>query len=262
MAVVGAIAPAVPPEVLARASAWPEMKRWARRELAIELRGFGLSYNEIAAIVPVSRGTLSLWCRDVVMSAEQSARLREKRPQLEVRRAVGARRRRATAERTTALKEHARMEARALRSDSFWVAGVIAYWCEGGKRVNEIRFANSDPDLVTLFIAWSRRYLDVAVEDFGAKLHLHTGQDESERKNYWSDLTGIPAWRFGKTYIKQEGTGHRKNVLYQGTITIRIARSGGMLTRVLGWIDGLRDMGSTTIIPARAASSIGRAGAS
>lgn len=85
------------------------------------------------------------------------------------------------------------------------------------------------------------RYLDVPLTRLTPRLHLHSGQDEHERREYWSRATGIPVPRFRKTYIKPEGTGHRKNRLYNGTATIRVARSGDMLYRIFGWIDALTE---------------------
>jgi hypothetical protein len=78
---------------------------------------------------------------------------------------------------------------------------------------------------------------------FVARLYLHSGQDEAERIGYWSNKLGIPPTRFGKTYVKPEGSGHRKNVLWAGTVAIRIRRSTADLQRVLGWIEGLRAIG-------------------
>jgi transposase len=66
----------VPPQLLTQAPLWPVLKRWERRELAESLRRLGLSYREIGQIIPVSRGTLSAWCRDIQLSPEQEARLR------------------------------------------------------------------------------------------------------------------------------------------------------------------------------------------
>src|SRR5438445_9122868 len=83
----------VPSDLLLRASRWSELKRWERRELGQDLRMLGLSYREIAEVVPVTRGTLSGWCRDVVLSSELQERLRKKRPAQAALIAAGARRR-------------------------------------------------------------------------------------------------------------------------------------------------------------------------
>lgn len=234
----------VPPELIARAASWAELKRWERRELGQELRGLGLSYREIAEIIPVSKGTLSGWCRDHQLTPDQEARLRAIRPSQAVRRAVGAQRRRANLARIEAIKTAARQEALRLMNDPFWVAGAVGYWAEGAKR-EKLMFANSDPDLVFLFVNWASRYLAVTHDQFTISLHLHTGQSEGERMEFWSQVTGFPRAQFRKSFVKPEGTGHRKNRLYNGTAQIRVARSGELLHRVMGWIDAIAMAGPT-----------------
>lgn len=202
------------------------------------LRRMGLSYKEIAAVIPVHKVTLSGWCSDIELTAEQTARLAAKRPVLAMRHSLGAdRRMRARSERAR-VRSAGALEARALLTDPLWRAGVVAYWAEGGKK-DHLRFANSDPALVRVFMNWAEDYLGLTIDRFTIALHLHAGQDDAERREFWSWQTGIPLSQFRKTFIKPEGTGHRKNNLYAGTASIRVTRSGALLQRVLGWIDAL-----------------------
>lgn len=233
--------PSIPPELRARAARWAELKRWERRELGQALRALGLSYREIGEIVPVPRGTLSEWCRDLVLPDEHRARLSEKRPALAVRRAVGARARARALARHHAERESAHVSASGSLNDARWMAGVVAYWAEGAKRSSGWESSNSDPDLVRLFVNWARRYLDVKPGQVAVQLHLHAGQDEDERKRFWSKVIGVSVGQFQRTFIKPEGTGHRKNILYNGTVKIRVRRSKLLLFRVHGWIDAIRD---------------------
>ena len=234
--------PSIPPSLLARAGHWSELKRWERREVGQELRRRGLSYGEISALVPVAQSTLSGWCRDIELTGTQLLRLRQIRPRHEARMAVGATLRARATGAASAIRSEARREAGKLAADPLWTAGVVAYWAEGAKRPKaELRFSNSDPGMVELFVRWARAYLDLCEHPFDARLHLHSGQDESERRVFWSAVTGIRLEDFRKAYIKPEGTGHRKNVLYNGTISIRVRCSGAMFHRVMGWIDGVQE---------------------
>ena len=151
-------------------------------------------------------------------------------------------RRQRTIARQGAIRAAAGREAETLRGDAFWSAGLVAYWAEGSKSWGSLKFSNSDPNLVVLFISWADRFLDVGVDRLTAFLHLHSGQSELGSRLFWSACTGIPLDQFGKTYIKKEGTGHRKNVLYNGTISVRIRCSGDLLQRVLGWIEAAGDL--------------------
>lgn len=228
----------LPLELVRRIERWDELKRWERKEIGQTLRKMGLSYREISAVIPVHKGTLSTWCRDLGIPNAERARLGAAR---ERRREVGAILRQRAVDRAADIRSQAKVEAALLLEDPFWTAGVTAYWAEGTKRHKSLRFSNSDPGMIRLFVGWVERYLDVRREELTVHLHLHGGQDDSERRAFWSKATGIPLANFRKTYFKSEGTGHRKNVLYNGTATIRVRRSGALLQRVLGWSDALAD---------------------
>src|SRR5581483_3279232 len=49
------------------------------KEQAISLRKDGKSYKEIREVINVSKGTLSLWLKDVVLTDEQKAKLKSVR---------------------------------------------------------------------------------------------------------------------------------------------------------------------------------------
>lgn len=117
----------------------------------------------------------------------------------------------------------------------------MAYWAEGGKRSSQLEFINSDPGLVNLFIIWAATFLEVSSDRFTINLHLHDGQGDRERRAYWSTSTGLSPDQFRKTSFKPDGSGHRKNKLYQGMALIRVNQSADLLQRVLGWIEWLQE---------------------
>ncbi len=133
------------------------------------------------------------------------------------------------------------------------MAGLMLYWAEGSKK-EYVDFTNSDISIIRFMMKWFREICLVPNGKFRVQLHLHSGQDEDGIKKFWSEVTGIPKYNFVKSYIKKEGSGHRKNKLYKGTIKIRIC-SSDLLNKILGWIEKF-------VIVNGAASSIGRAPAS
>ena len=135
--------------------------------------------------------------------------------------------------------EAARAEAKSRSADPEWVAGVMLYWGEGFKTENALGLANSDADLMRFLMRWSQRHLDARME-FRAKLNLHAGNDEATAIIYWAEALSIPTERFNKTFIKPEGTGHRRNHLEHGVIQVRARRSTDHFLRAMGWIEGLR----------------------
>ncbi|HVL82021.1 MAG TPA: hypothetical protein VM840_10570 [Actinomycetota bacterium] len=220
---------------------WGELKRWERREIGRELRRMGLSYSEISRLVPVTKGTLSGWCRDLELGAEARARLAGLRRPREIDAQLGQRRREQNRTRVQRLRREATQEAAGWTSDPLWVAGVVAYWGEGTKAGHAVAFSNSDPHLARLFMTWSRRYLHLTDDRYRVQLHLHSGQDVDACMTHWGSVLSVPRASFTRPFIKSEGTGHRKKVIYMGTALVRVTRSGDLLHKVLGWIDALRE---------------------
>lgn len=230
------------------------MKYWERKELIVNLRHQGLSYGEIRQGIPfkISKSTVSNWCKDIELTEQQKERLDKLfkdgsyRGRLLGSKANQTRRAREIAE----IKEKARLEIPLLTKNEFWIAGLMLYWAEGNKS-QSVGISNSDPELIRFMMKWFREIFGVCDNKFKIYLNIHSGQNESKIKQFWSGIIDIPVSQFGKSYIKKEGTGHRKNILYNGTIKIQVCNSN-LLHKILGWIEGITNH--------RAASSIGGAG--
>lgn len=206
-------------------------RHWKHRERACDLRSKGWSYKEIMGEVPVAKSTISLWCRHVALTGEQRKRLQEKRPQ--TMKGIKTIQTHFWKKRCDAFDEGARMYG-SFKDSHFFIGGLMLYWAEGNKQ-KAAGFANSDPRAIRYIIKWFCTYFDVSVNNITLHLHLHSGQSEENMKQYWSQLTGVPLINFYKSFIKKEGSGYRKNVLYNGTVQIRIrGESTYRLFRIVG----------------------------
>lgn len=82
------------------------------------------------------------------------------------------------------------------------IAGLMLYWAEGSKKNTKgIDFANSDPKMITLFIAFLRQIYTPNESRFRIYLYTHNKQNIKEQINYWSEITNIPTSQFTKPYI-------------------------------------------------------------
>jgi hypothetical protein len=199
------------------------------------LRRHGLTYGEIRALIPVPKSTLSGWLRDIRLSAEQVEAIKA-RTGPGTRRGIPIDTQWRRRDEIRAIVADARTFARARLEDSFFVAGVVLYWGEGSKTRNFVDLTNSDPAALRLFIAWVRAYLGRDTE-FQLGLHLHQGNDEEAAKRYWRGELRMPGAPFGKSHIKAEGTGHRKNHLPFGVCRVRTRRAADNWHRVMAWIE-------------------------
>lgn len=204
------------------------------RNTAIKLRKKGWSYREIQTKIKISKSSLSLWCKNISLTKNQIARLKNKRP-------VGNKG--ALANKIKRLNEintiHklARKEIRKLTSYQFKLVGIALYWGEGDKKHNT-GITNSDPEVIKFMMKWFREICKVPEDKFKLSIYYHAGQEETEIKKYWSSIADVSLLQFHKSIFKKEGTGHRKNILYNGTCKIRICDED-LRHRILTWIKKL-----------------------
>ncbi|MDA2978953.1 MAG: hypothetical protein O3B42_04225 [Actinomycetota bacterium] len=227
--------PDIPNDLLQLAAEWDDLHRWERKQLGLALRRLGLTYSEIQTIVPLPKGTLSLWGKEVELSPSQVESIRQRTGPhnfVGVPRDTQARRRHEI--------EHIRSEARSFAEshldDARFVGGAVLYWGEGSKTRNFFDLTNTDPAALRYFIRWVREYMDASAE-FKLGLHLHEANDEAAARRYWSEALNLPSAVYGKTYIKPAGTGHRKNHLPHGVCRVRTLRASNYWQRVMVWID-------------------------
>ena len=217
------------------------MKNWEKKEVVQNLRHQGLSYKEIRQRIPfaISKSIISDWCKDIELTELQKDRLQKLFKEGSYRgRLLGSKvtqTRRANEVRE--IKEKAGLEISSLSKNEFKLAGLMLYWAEGNKS-QSAGISNSDPELIRFMMRWFRDICGVPDNKFKIYLNIHSGQDDNHIKKFWSGIINLPVSQFGKSYIKKEGTGHRKNILYNGTIKIQICDKN-LLYRILGWIKGI-----------------------
>ena len=227
--------PDIPQHLLDEADEWDDLHRWERSQLGKALRALGLTYSEIQAVIPVPKGTLSNWSRDVTLTTAQIAAIKRRtgpHTQRGIPKDTQWRRRLEV----DVIRATARNFAEEHLDDADFVGGVVLYWGEGSKTRNFLDLTNTDPAALRYFINWVRMYLDdEAVFKLG--LHLHEGNDEEAAKQYWSEILDLRSAHFDKTFIKPAGTGHRKNQLAHGVCRVRTLRASNHWNRTMVWID-------------------------
>ena len=227
--------PELPPHLSARAKHWDKLSPWERAQLGRAIRQLGWSYGEIMTVVPVPKSTLANWCRNVMITPEQGNAILTRTGS---RKGVPRDTQRMRRSEVEKIRSEATSYAITHLDDPQWIAGTVMYWAEGSKVGRQLGLANSDPRALRLFIEWTRRYHNPAA-DFVLKLNLHLDNDERAARRYWESATNLPGVAFHRTFIKPEGTGHRKNHLTHGVALIRMRRSTDAWIRTLAWIDVL-----------------------
>ena len=237
----------LPKELAGSARSWTELSQWERAELGRAIRRLGWSYAEIMSVIPVPKTTLSNWCREVTLTNDQKQAIFDRTGS---RRGIPRDTQRKRRQEVNELRAAAVDEVPHLIANPLWLAGTVMYWAEGNKTGRQLGLANSDPRALRLFVDWARQHHDPSAE-FVLKLNLHEGNDERGARRFWEAATGLSGAEFYRTYLKPEGTGHRKNHLAYGVCLIRVRRSSNALIRTLAWIDALAEewtVGTTAIL--------------
>lgn len=227
----------IPEELEAKIGDWDSLSRWERSEIGRELRRLGFSYGEIRKLIDVKKSTLATWCRDIELTEEQAHAIRER---------TGSRagipvdtqwRRRLEIDE---IRENARTAATKLTEDPLWIAGVVLYWSEGCKTNRRLRLGHSEPEALLLFRSWTVLYLAPQAA-FRASVNLHADNDEPAARRFWAKHLGLdPDDDFTKSFIKPDGTGHRKNHLPHGVCELKMLRSTDAWITAMTWVDVIR----------------------
>jgi hypothetical protein len=164
----------------------------SEQQRARELRAEAWTLADIAAELGVSKSSVSLWVRNVEFTPRPRNRghpSMKPHPHHVRKLAEIERCHRDGIELIGQLSER-----------EFLVLGLALYAGEGGKTDGEVRFANSDPRMILVFITWLRRFFEVDEARLRMRLYLHADLDVDAAVRFWSALTGVPPEQFGRPY--------------------------------------------------------------
>jgi transposase-like protein len=196
------------------------------RERARELRSAeGRAIKEIARLLGVAPSSVSRWVRDIELTPEQHEALRQRNPAYNGQRAGQASRSAYALERRKTYQQDGRALAR--RGDALHAAGCMLYWGEGWKTRDKVQLANSDPEVMRLFLAFLRTYFDVPDEKVRVRCYLYADHVERQRETeaFWLSLLGLPAsclTRSAVNVYSKHSQRKRLNVLPYGTCRVTV----------------------------------------
>lgn len=184
------------------------------RERARELRAEAWTLREIADHLGVSKGSVSVWVRDVEFTPKPRNRGHaSQRPH------PMAVRKQAELDRCRRLGVD--LAATATERD-FYIWGLAMYHGEGAKtEASGFQLANTSEDIVAAFVRWMRTFFVIDERRLRASLYLHAGLDEGRAKAHWSQVASIPTEQFTKTYRPARRAGHKTSKHEFGCVSIR-----------------------------------------
>ncbi len=226
------------------------------KQTAIRLRLTGRSYSEIRGLLGrISKSTLSLWLKDIVLSDAASSALKRRTWE----RSLAGLLKRNKKQTILALRRKSDIQTEAknqigdISKEKLLLVGAALYWAEGYKRAKRrnglevtnhpVSLTNADPKLLKMFIKFLVEVCEVARERIKIGVRIFQHLNEEEVLNYWSDTLQISRKNFTKTYlgISRSSMGKRPfNRLPYGVAQIRINNTN-LFHKIMGWIDGVKE---------------------
>ena len=203
------------------------------KEEARRLRKEGLSMKEIASKVHVSKGSVSLWVRDIVLTDAQCEALGRK-----MSTDNGAEFNRVKFSEIRKQYQEAGRKMLGEKGKTF-LSGCMLYWAEGTKSRNQLDFTNSDPDMMKYFIGFLRSEFNVSDDRLAISINCFTDiRSVEEIESFWLKTLSLPKSSLRKTitnYHSSYSSKKRTNKLPYGVCKLRVS-SFEILNKIYGAI--------------------------
>jgi transcriptional regulator with XRE-family HTH domain len=181
------------------------MTKNVERDRARQLRQEeGLSIIEIAEKIGVSKGSVSVWVRDIILSPEHEEALRWNNKRVDAQRAGSQ----ANVIKHRVLRQQYQQEGRAKAREGnlLHLQGCMLHWAEGTKARSELKFANSDPEMLQVFIKFLREGMCIQEEKITFRVHCYTGNGLllEEIEDYWLTLLSLRRYQIRKSIVNNQ----------------------------------------------------------
>lgn len=171
----------------------------------LELGALGKTYAQIQKEYPVPKSTLSFWFSRVGKKQDRTKQLDHLRMAREA--SIKAKNRQ-KAERIKEAADIAKQTAVRVPVFQKTVGKALLamlYWAEGGKTDGNMKFTNTDPEIILLFATLLRRHYKIDETRFRIALQVHHYHDQKQIIEFWSKKLSISTSQFWKLYLKPRG---------------------------------------------------------
>ena len=206
------------------------------------MRKKGKSLGEIAKQLGVSKGSASLWVRDIILTEKQKKCLTQKGHSVGVVEKRREARLRNEEEKRKIIIQGAKKGVGNINKEALFFIGISLYWGEGSKtKRGSVEFSNSDTRLVKIMKLFFDIICIVPETKYRGHVYLHPHLNSARAEKYWSNISGIPLKQFHKTTQQHNKASlNKKDTLPYGTFTIGIYDTE-LFLKIMGWMEGVYD---------------------
>jgi len=217
-----------------------------KKEQALILRKEGKSITFIAKYLNVSKSTVSLWCKDMVLTTQQieALLLTQKTAGLKALFNVNEKKRKERLVTDKIIAQKGADDIGKMTDRDLFLLGLGLYWGEGYKyKHGGLGFTNSDPRMITVFLKWLESVYGISKENISLRISINAIHKErlEEIQLFWSKHTKIPLSQFTKvSFIKSFSKKvYKDNENYFGVLRVRVRQGSEYRKRLLGSLNAI-----------------------
>jgi hypothetical protein len=216
------------------------------KALARTYRQNGLSIRDISQELKLPISTVHLWVKDIKLQAKQLQNLKTRHRQAMIEGQIKANlsKRLVKDKYQKRIMDQAKKLVGNVSTREIRLLCIALYWAEGFKKDSRMGFANSDPDMIKIFLKWLIEIEKIPATDIRLRVGINISHKDSISRieASWASTTGIPLSQFQKPFFqktKWKKTYQNSND-YIGVLRIRINNSNLLFNKIKGMIEGLK----------------------
>lgn len=165
-----------------------------------------MSYLAISKALGVPKSTLSYWLREYPLSEEKILELRRKgwtKGEASRERYRNTMRKKKEIKDEKEYKHWLKIFKKTTRRDLL-IAGLMLYLGEGGKKKSsQLTLANTDPEVITLFLHWLEKCFQIPRSEVRIQLHLYESMNLDKEQKIWQDTLRLKKDQFYKSSVRK-----------------------------------------------------------
>ncbi len=183
-------------------------------EKIIDMRKHGYSIPEISVAIAVSKSTVTRYAKPIAILPEYFSRWQNRKNTSKI-----------LSERNWSFaKNMAENRLISLDQKDLLLIGASLYWAEGSKK--DFSFCNTDPQMISVFIAILRKVFQVKDQDLRISIRVYEDLDQVKCIKFWSNVTGVDLQNNLSINILK---GKKLGKLQYGMCRIRVKKGGQFL---------------------------------
>lgn len=205
--------------------------------LALKMRKKGKTYTQILTTIPdLAKSTLSDWFKKERLNENELEKITTNQRQRTANARLAAARTniRKRQYREKLIKKESITEFYQFVSNPLFIAGLVMYWAEGGKRSRSVELINSDVNALKLIINWFEKFLGILPENMKFRLYTHKPFRNDGLEKIWANALEIVPSQFQSTVYKNTTSNYKKRENYIGCLRVRVG-STNKLRKILNW---------------------------